>query len=291
MDVRHLNFRLLDVFIEVVDNRSISAAARRMFLTQPTVSAQIKRLEELFGSQLLYQEGRHMLPTMAGEQVYQAAADVLRRIQSCTDTLAAIESGTQGELHIALVNTAQYIVPQLVAQFNRAYPDIRVTLHIGNRANTLQRYFQGQDDVYIFSHPPTDEHSDARAFIENPLVLIAPSDHWAVSEPKLTFAQLQHEPFLMRENGSATRMVFDSWLASQGIHLPHRSEIESNEAILLSVAAGSGLAVLSKHIVGHANDPVATLNVAGFPLPGQWYIVSRRDNQNQAIIERFRQLV
>ncbi|RUO48023.1 LysR family transcriptional regulator [Pseudidiomarina donghaiensis] len=291
MDIRHLNFRLLDVFIEVVESRSISAAARRMFLTQPTVSAQVKRLEELFGSRLLYQEGRYMLPTTAGEQVYQAAGDVLRRVQSCADTLAAIESGTHGELHIALVNTAQYIVPQLVAQFNRTYPGIRVTLHIGNRANTLQRYFQGQDDVYLFSHPPTDENADAQAFIENPLVLIAPSDHWAVNKTELKFSQLQHEPFLMRENGSATRMVFDSWLASQGIHLRYRSEIESNEAILLSVAAGSGLAVLSKHIVAHANDPVATLNVAGFPLPGQWYIVSRRDNQNQAIIERFRQLV
>ncbi|MGQ4277265.1 LysR family transcriptional regulator [Pseudidiomarina sp. E22-M8] len=290
MDLRHINFRLLEVFSQVVEQQSISAAARQLYLTQPTVSAQIRRLEEIFASKLLQQQGRRMFPTVAGEQLYKAAGDAIRRMQDCKEKLSAINAGIAGELKIALVNTAQYVLPQLVAQFNQHYPDIQIELSIGNRESTLQRYFQNKDDIYLFSHPPTDPNADAQAFMKNQLVLIAPPDHWAVDEQHIDFHKLKNERFLIRENGSATRMVFDSWLAGHGIQLSHRTQIESNEAIRLSVASGSGLAVLSQHIVAHGSDPVATLNVTGFPLPGQWYIVSRRDSMQQQIITRFRDI-
>jgi len=291
MDLRHINFRLLEVFTHVIEQQSISAAARRLYLTQPTVSAQVRRLEDIFGTKLLHQQGRRMLPTAAGDQVYRAAGDAIRRLQDCGEQLSAIETGVAGELKIALVNTAQYVLPQWVAKFNQQYPDIQVALHIGNREATLQRYFNNKDDIYLFSHPPTDANADAQAFMSNQLVLIAPPDHWAVGVENLDFHQLKDERFLIRESGSATRMVFDTWLAGQGIQLSRRTQIESNEAIRLSVASGSGLAVLSQHIVAHGSDPVAPLNVAGFPLPGQWYIVSRKDSMQEQIIERFRRLV
>lgn len=290
MDIRHLNFRLLEVFTQVVEQQSISGAARRLYLTQPTVSSQIRRLEEVFDSKLLLQQGRRMVPTAAGQELYKAAGDSIRRLRDCGEKLSAIKGGIAGQLNIALVNTAQYVLPQLVAQFNRHYPDIQVELSIGNRESTLQRYFSNKDDIYLFSHPPTDENAEAYAFMQNQLVLIAPPTHWAAKQKDLDFHALHNERFLIRESGSATRMVFDTWLAGQGIQLSHRTQIESNEAIRLSVASGSGLAVLSQHIVEHGSDPVATLNVKGFPLPGQWYIVSRRDSMRQQVIDHFRDI-
>jgi DNA-binding transcriptional LysR family regulator len=289
MDLRHINFRLLQVFQQVVDHRSISAAARQLHLTQPTVSAQIRRLEQACNTQLLQQEGRRMLPTLAGEQLYRASGDVLQRMLACGEQMSAMHKGEAGELKIALVTTAQYVLPELVARFNRRYPDIKVTLRIGNREAMLQRYFKNSDDIYIFSHPPTDASAQAEAFMHNPLVVIAPADHWTAARP-VEIHQLIAERFLIREPGSATRMVFDTWLAGQGLHLQHTTQIESNEAIRLSVAAGQGLAVLSNHIVTHGNDPVSVIDVKGFPLPGQWYIVSREENRNRAIIDKFRDL-
>lgn len=289
MDLRHINFRLLEVFLQVVEHQSISAAARNLYLTQPTVSAQIRRLEAIFQTKLLLQSGRKMLPTPAGVELYQAAGDSIRRLGDCAEKLSAIRQGLSGKLQIALVNTAQYVVPQLVAAFNKEFPEVQVELRIGNRNTTLQRYFQNKDDIYLFSHPPTDEQAMSVAFMKNPLVLISPPGHWAIEHKALEFHQLLHERFLIREAGSATRMVFDSWLASHGYQLSQRTQIESNEAIRLSVAAGSGLAVISKHIVEHGSDLVRTLNVKGFPLPSQWHIVHRRDNRQQSLIARFRE--
>lgn len=288
MDLRHINFRLLEVFLQVVEHQSISAAARNLYLTQPTVSAQIRRLEGIFQTKLMLQSGRKMLPTQAGLELYQASGDSIRRLNDCAEKLSAIRQGLAGRLQIALVNTAQYVVPQLVAAFNQEFPEVQVELRIGNRNTTLQRYFQNKDDIYLFSHPPTDEHAVSVAFMKNPLVLIAPPGHWAVGAQAIAFHQLLHERFLIREAGSATRMIFDSWLASHGLQLAQRTQIESNEAIRLSVAAGSGLAVLSQHIVEHGSDLVHTLDVEGFPLASQWHMVYRRDNRQQNLIARFR---
>lgn len=290
MNLRYLNFRLLEVYVEVVEQRSMSAAARRLHLTQPTVSAQVKRLEEICGNKLLVQQNRGMVPTLAGEQLYRAAGDVTRRMEAFTAQVSALQQGLAGELRIALVNTAQYVLPQLVRDFNQRFPEIRVDLRIGNREATLQRYYHNKDDIYIFSHPPTDSSAHARSFMSNRLIMIAPPDHWAAQQSNIDFAMLRNERFLFRETGSATRMVFDTWLAGRGIQLTDRTQIESNEAIRLSVASGAGLAVLSEHIVAHGNDPVSTLDVAGFPLPGQWYIVNRKDSLNHRIIERFSEL-
>lgn len=290
MKLRHLNFRLLEVFIEVVEQRSISAAARRLHLTQPTVSAQIRRLESICGSKLLHKQGREMVPSPAGEQLYRAAGDVTRRMDTFAQQASALQQGLAGDLRIALVNTAQYVLPQLVREFNQRFVDINVDLSIGNREATLQRYYRNQDDIYIFSHPPTDKQANARPFMSNELIVIAPPQHWAAKQRQIDFVTLQNERFLLRETGSATRMVFDTWLAGRGIQLPHRTQIESNEAIRLSVSSGAGLSVLSEHIVTHGNDPVVVLDVHGFPLPGQWYIVSRKDSPNQHMIERFSEL-
>lgn len=290
MNLRHLNFRLLEVFVTVVELKSLSAAARRLHLTQPTVSAQVRRLEDICGSKLLYQEGRAMLPTPAGEYLFFAAGDVTQRMQSFAEQLSGVKEGLAGVLRVALVNTAQYVVPQLVARFAEHYPEIQVDLSIGNRETTLQRYMQNKDDIYIFSHPPTDAGAESHAFMGNQLLLIAPPDHWACEQADIDFYSLRNERFLLREQGSATRMVFDTWLAGRGIQLSHRVQVESNEAIRLSVASGMGLAVLSEHIVEHGSDPLSVLNVKEFPLPGQWYIVSRKDSVNQQMINRFRKL-
>lgn len=292
MQLRQLNFRLLEVFQHVVEQKSISAAARQLHLTQPTISAQIRRLEDVCGAQLLQQEGRQMLPTLAGEHLYSASGDIMRRMHECTQAISAIREGDRGTLKISLVNTAQYVIPPLVAQFNQQFPDIRVELSIGNRSSTLQRYYNNADDIYIFSHPPSDSMVKAEPFMANRLQLIAPVKHWA-AQPRcgcLNFQELVNEPFLMRELGSATRMVFDTWLAGRGLYLANTTQMESNEAIRMSVASGMGLAVLSEHIIEHGSDAVARIDIKGFPLPGQWYMVSRSDTRNAPVIDRFRVL-
>jgi DNA-binding transcriptional LysR family regulator len=279
MNIRHLSFRLLQVYLHVVQTGSVSAAARALHLTQPTVSLQLKKLTETVGEPLLEHRDQQMVPTHVGRALYQAAADVLGRFDDFSLYLEEARSGQVGQLSIAIVTTAKYVMPRILGGFYRLFPKVNVTLNIGNRAHILSRFEQQLDDLYLFSHPPSGQTTQAVRILKNPLQLIAPADHWAVQQPNLTLAQLKNQRFLIREPGSATRLMFESWLSSQGMDLANTMQIESNEAIRLSVVSGLGLSVISAHTLNQQQEGIAVLPVAGFPLESHWYLVRRKDRR------------
>lgn len=279
MDIRQLSFRLLQVYIEVVKQGNISAAARSLHLTQPTVSLQLKKLGEVVGEPLLKSHDNRQVMTAAGQALYKAACDVLSRFDDLNSELSELNAGRRGSLSIAVVNTAQYLMPRILGPFDRQFPHIEVTLHIGNRAHILNRFAQQQDDIYLFSHPPSGEHVVAQPIVKNPLQLIAPLNHWAADKKRVRFDEVKHERFLLREPGSATRMMFEAWLSAQGIELSHSMQIESNEAIRLGVVAGLGVSVISGHTLTEGRETVAVLDVIGFPLNSHWYLVRHDDKR------------
>lgn len=287
MNIRHLTFRLLQVYIAVVRSGSISQAAVQLHLTQPTVSQQIKRLTEAVGSQLLEQREGHFEPTYVGRELYHAALDALSRFEDFGSFLNEATLGNRGHFSIGVVTTAKYVLPRLLTPYAQKFPGVDVTFNIGNRGSVLQRFENQLDDLYLFSHPPTGEQVISNRFLHNPLVLIAPANHWAASKKSVAFAELANERFLMREPGSATRMVFEHWLREYNQSLHKTLQIESNEVIRMSVEAGLGLAVLSEHTLAQTEARVAALAVPGFPLHSHWYLVRHGDRRLPAAAENF----
>jgi len=282
MDSRHLSFRLLQVFRQVVQSGNITAASRLLHLTQPTVSLQLKKLSEVVGEPLFDYQHQKLQLTATGELLYQAAQDIDDRLSEFSQQLKQQRSGQSGNISLAVVNTAQYLLPNILAAFDQAFPAVQVTLHIGNRARILERFEQQQDHLYLFSHPPRGDNVEARSVVPNPLYIVAPRDHWATEAGLLHFDQLKQERFLLREPGSATRMTFDAWLSSQATALPHSMQIETNEAIRLSVIAGLGLAVLSAHTLPTQmllKQQLSVLSVQGFPLSSHWYLVQHANKR------------
>ncbi|MFZ6876496.1 LysR family transcriptional regulator [Undibacterium sp. Di27W] len=279
MNVRHLSFRLLQVHVEVARLGNISAAARSLHLTQPTVSLQLKKLREAVKEPLFEQQNGRMVMTHVGEELYRAATDVLVRFEDFNNTLEQARGGHSGHIKIGIVTTAKYVFPRILGAFYKEYPKVDVTLSIGNRARILDRFSMQEDDLYVFSHPPSGMAVNATRFVKNPLHIIAPQDHWAANRSRLSFAELKQERFLIREPGSATRLMFESWLSSQGIEISDTMQIESNEAIRLGVASGLGLSVISAHTLIEGREKLAILPVDDFPLKSNWYLVSRKNRR------------
>jgi LysR family transcriptional regulator, low CO2-responsive transcriptional regulator len=279
MNIRHLTFRLLQVYVQVVRSGSISAAARSLHLTQPTVSLQLKKLSDAVGEPLLRQrEGRYEM-TDAGAELFRASLDVLQRFEEVGSFLGEARAGRSGRLSIGLVTTAKYVMPRILGPFSRQFPNVEVALHIGNRAHILERFNAMEDDLYLFSHPPAGTGVQATRIIRNPLQLIAALDHWAVHREHLNFSDLAEERFLIREPGSATRLMFEFWLSAHGHELHKTMQIESNEAIRFSVASGLGLSVISAHTLEEGREKLAVLTVPGFPLESNWYLVRNADRR------------
>jgi DNA-binding transcriptional LysR family regulator len=276
MDQRQLTIRLLQVYLEVIRLGSISAAARSLHLTQPTVSLQLKKLAEIIGAPLLeFRQGQLQL-TDAGDELRRTSQDVLSRLDDFSLFLSDNRLGQNGTISIGIVTTAKYILPKVLGAFYKRFPAVNITLNIGNRAQIMSRFTHQLDDLYLFSHPPTGDHVQAMRILKNPLQLIAPADHWARNTKALRFNEVAQERFLLREPGSATRSVFESYLSRQGFQLAHSMQIESNETIRLSVASGLGVAVLSAHTLSQSNEALAILDVIDFPLQSHWYLVTHK---------------
>ncbi|AQT60316.1 LysR family transcriptional regulator [Cellvibrio sp. PSBB023] len=279
MNIRHLTFRLLQVYVAVVRSGSISQAAQQLHLTQPTVSLQVKRLSEAVGEPLLELREGSYKPTFVGTELYHAALDALTRFEDFDGFLTDAARGNKGHFSIGVVTTAQYVLPRLLSPYAQQYPAVDVTFNIGNRGSVLQRFENQLDDLYLFSHPPTGDHVISRRFLRNPLVLIAPIHHWAAQRDEVDCVELVDERFLMREPGSATRMVFENFLREQNLQLHNTMQIESNEVIRMSVENGLGLAVLSEHTLAQSQARVAQIKVRNFPLNSHWYLVQHGDRR------------
>lgn len=270
---------------------SVTQAARELFVSQPTVSVQLKELAETLGEPLFEQSGRQIRLTQAGELLYQTVRELAGCWQRLESELAAIHGLVRGKLKIAAVTTAEYFVPDLVGPFTQAHPGIEIELSVENRDRIVQRLSQGLDDLTVMMLPPAELDLGSQAFQTNNLIVIAPANH-PQSGKKLSLNELDAERWLMREAGSGTRKVTEQFFAEQQFQPNIVMSLGSNEAIKHAVAAGLGIAVLSDLAV---NQPawlntahgLTTLDVAGFPIVRQWYVVWRRDTPQSATARGF----
>jgi LysR family transcriptional regulator, low CO2-responsive transcriptional regulator len=265
----------LRIFEAVARNNSFTRAAEELFVVQPTISAQVKLLAETIGMPLFEQIGKKLYLTEAGRTLYATCEELFEiwtRFEMATADLQGVKKGT---LHIAIVSTAKYFVPRTLGPFCKQYPDIDVVLEIKNRDDIVERLKNNRDDLYIMGVPPADVPVETHPFLENPLLVIAPTDHPLVKRKKIPLGLLEAERFISREKGSGTRITADEFFKNKKIQLKIKMELSNNEAIKWSVAGGIGLAVLSQHALMQEpmRDKLAVLDVQGFPIQAAWYVV------------------
>lgn len=287
----NVSTRQLQLFLALAETGSVSAAARRMHVTQPTASMQLKEVAESVGMPLYEVISRKVHLTEAGEDLARTARAMSDTWDAFEQRMAARKGMTRGRLRVAVVSTAKYFIPRLLGGFCERYPEIDISLEVLNRDHVVSRLRANLDDLYVMSQPPADLMLEDDILMPNPLVLIAPASHPLAGQRHMALGQLQDQRFLLRERGSGTRMATDAHFAQAGFEPAKVLELGSNEAIKESVAAKLGVAVVSMHaLAAFSPDPqVTVLNVQGFPIPSQWLLVWPRGKQLTPIATVFRQ--
>lgn len=290
MHLRHATLHQLRIFLTVARHSSFARAAEELHLSPPTLSLQVKQLSETVGEALFEQLGKKIFLTAAGRTLTDACQDIESRMERLSQDLAALRGIKKGSLKIAILTTVKYTVPKLLAGFCAEYPGIEVAMFVGNRETLLQRLASNQDDLYIMGQPPQQMDVVSEDFAVNPLVLVAPPRHPLVGQRRLAPHRLANEPFILREPGSGTRLTTERFFAAHGITLRNRLEVGSNEAIKQTVAGGLGLAVLSATTVVSelALTELVLLEVQGFPLIRQWYVVYPKGKKLSAAAAAFK---
>jgi LysR family transcriptional regulator, low CO2-responsive transcriptional regulator len=285
---RRISLRQLQVFEAVARLLSYTRAAEELFLSQPTISMQIKKLESDIGLPLTEQIGKKVSLTIAGTALYQASRDILGTLGRFEMQINDQKGLRTGQLRLAVVTTANYFAPRLLGKFYQAYPDINVSLEVTNRERILERMGQNMDDLYLIGKPPASSDLEFQPYIANPMVVIAPVDHRLSKQKAIPLSDISNEYFIIRERGSGTRIAIEQLFADAGETLNIRMELGSNESIKQGVSGGLGLAVLSLHTItsGDLNE-LTILDVEGFPISWQWYVGHPRGKRLSVIAKTF----
>ncbi|MCW8935633.1 MAG: LysR family transcriptional regulator [Gammaproteobacteria bacterium] len=288
--MRYATFRQFQVFEAIYRLGSFTRAAEELFLTQPTVSMQVKKLAEAIGLPLFEHVGRNVEPTEAGMQVYAACRGMFETLSNLEMKISDMKGLKRGRLRMGVITTAKYLAPEMLGEFSHIYPGIDLSLKVTNRDSILRRIRANEDDLYIMGQAPKgDIEVEAFPFAPNPLVMMAPRDHPLVSKKNISLQEIAKEPFIIREPGSGIRDAMFKAFDAVGVRPEVRMEIGNNEAIKHAVAGGLGLSVLSLHTLSleGVDGPVALLDVEGFPILRNWYIVYPKGKELSMVAQTF----
>jgi DNA-binding transcriptional LysR family regulator len=271
----HITFRQLKVFLALTEHGSITAAASACHITQPTVSMQMKALSDAIGLPLYEQIGKRLYLTAAGEVLADSARRMEEELAHLQQSINALQGHTRGRLRVAVASTAKYFVPRMLGSFCRQYPEIELAFEVLNRDGVVQRLRRNADDLYIMSIPPDDMELERQAFLENPLVVIAPLGHPLAQASHILRSELGQQLFVLREAGAGTRLACNAYFAKYNFQPKVRLELGSNEAIKQAVAGGLGLAIISTHALQNdpASEGLCVLPVQDFPIHSNWWIL------------------
>lgn len=286
----HLTLRQLSIFEAVARHCSVSRAAAELHLTQPAVSMQLRQIERQIGVPLLEQVGRRLFLTEAGEELRRHAQRIAAQLDDLKNALAHLRGLESGQLRLAVVSTANYFVSRLLADFNRRYPGIRVSLQVANREAVIGALAENRTDLAITGQPPESVDVVAQHFMDNPLVVIAAPTHRLAGADAIALRELEREPLVVREPGSGTRAAMERHFAAHNVNYRTVSELSSNEAIKQAVQAGLGLGVVSAQTLELELETgrLAVLPVESFPILRHWYIVHRTQKRLSSAAQAFR---
>jgi DNA-binding transcriptional LysR family regulator len=263
----------LSSFLAVAREGSVSAAAEKLFVTQPSISAAVSALSRELGVDLTERVGRGIGLTAAGQAFRPYAADVLGLVEQGRQAAREAADLSMRSLRLVAVATAaEYVVPALLRSFAQLHPEIHLSLEVANRSTVFGRVLEHEVDVAIAGRPPDDERIAGFAFLRNELALIAAPGDELVGKGPVAPRELGDRVWLQRESGSGTRQLLAEFFAEHDLR-PQTLTLGSNGAIKEAVRLGLGLSIQSRVAVEQelAGGTLAELKVKGGLPEREWY--------------------
>ncbi len=245
-----LNVYELNVFLHAAETQNFSEAARRLHLSQPAVSLNVKSLETQLGIDLFQNVGRNVVLTDAGRALLPMARELVAMSNHIELSVRALRGQVVGDLAIGCASSAaRCLLPGLIGAFRQRFGDVRVSVTPSHASSLTQQILERQ--VHIGVSSIADKHTDleCRELLEDELVLIVPPGHAWVSRNDITLRQLTEQPLILREESAGSRRLLLEILARQNIRLEDLTvamQSGSQEEVEAAVEIGLGVAFVSR---------------------------------------------
>ena len=288
--MKHATLRQLKVFEAVARHLSFSRAAEELHLTQPAVSTQIRKLEEHAGNPLFEQFGKKIYLTPAGAELLQISRAIIQQFEAAEIAMTQFTGVSGGKLNVGVISAGDYFFPRLLVEFVGRHSGVTLNFTVHNREGLLTHIAENLTDLAIMVRPPADLDTVNQPFAPHPYVIVAPPAHPLVERKQVELGEVMREPFIVRERGSDTWRSMRDGFGGDLSAINVAMEIRSTETIKQAVMAGFGLSFLSAHTISQElkAGSLRVLDVQGFPLMLNWYVVHRRTKRLPPVAQAFK---
>ena len=288
--MKNATLRQLKVFEAVARHLSFSRAAEELYLTQPAVSTQVKKLTDHAGLALFEQLGKKIHLTPAGVELLHFSRVIIQQFKEVEDAMTQFKGISGGKLNVAVISAGDYFFPKVLVEFASRHVGVTLNLGVCNREELLEQLLLNQTDLAIMVRPPHDMDTINVAFAPHAYVIVAPPDHQLAGSKHIAMSRMAKEPFLIREKGSDTWNSMQEGLGNHLSSLNIAMEIKSTETIKQAVIAGMGVSFLSSHTVSRELQlgSLVALDVQGLPLMLNWYVVHRKNKRLPPVAQAFK---
>jgi DNA-binding transcriptional LysR family regulator len=285
-----MNYTLhqLQVFLKIVETKSITKAAHELFLTQPAVSIQFKNFQDQFDIALTEVVGKQVYITDFGFEIARMAQKILDEVNAINYKTQAYKGILSGRLKLAVVSTGKYIMPYFLTDFLKEHPGIDLTMDVTNKSKVLESLENNEVDFALVSVLPQRLAVHEEVLLEDNLYLLGNKEHQFNSGPykKSIFNEIQ---LIYREVGSGTRFIMESFFEKSKVNIRKKLELTSNEAVKQAVIAGLGFSVMP--LIGVHNEVMLKdlniIPVAGLPIKTKWRMIWLKTKNLSPVAETF----
>jgi DNA-binding transcriptional LysR family regulator len=287
-----MNYTLhqLRIFLKVVELGSITKASEQLYLTQPAVSIQLKKLQDQFDIPLTEVIGRKLYITDFGKEIAIRSQRILDETDGIKYIIDQYKGKLTGKINISVVSTGKYVIPYFLKKFMDAYPAVEIAIDVSNRNRVIQGLHNNESDFSLVSLMPEDIKVESIPLMENHLFLAGStvsSDSEKIKRPK----DLEKVTVLFREEGSATRKQMEEYLRYNNVNVANSMELVSNEAVKQAVNAGLGYSIVPLIGLRSAliNENIQLIPVKGLPIVTEWNLIYSKHKRltpaHEALIE------
>jgi len=254
----------LQIFLKVNQTQSITRASEELFMSQPAVSIQLKKLQDQFDIPLTEVVGRQLYITEFGKEIAVIAERIVQELENINYKTLAFQGVMTGKLSISAASTGKYVIPYFLSDFLDKHKGIDLLLDVTNKTKVVESLKKNEIDFALVSVLPDKLSIEEEVLIENKLYLLGSQ-----------MERVENKPLIYREEGSATRMSMESYFASRVGEQRKQMELTSNEAVKQAVIAGLGYSIMP--LIGLKNEllngQIHILEAEGLPIKTEWRLI------------------
>lgn len=284
----NFSFHQLEMFLKIVQTKSITKTAEAMHLTQPAVSIQLKNFQKQFDIPLTEVINKKIYITDFGKEIAESAENIINEANLINYQMMKFKGALTGTLKINSVSTGKYVIPYFLYDFFKKNESVELRLDVSNKAKVIENLENNETDLSIVSFLPKNIKLNSIELMPNTLYLVG-NELLQKENTPINKSALEILPLIYREEGSSTRMAMEKFIEKNRIKVRKKIQLTSNEAVKQAVMAGMGYSIMP--IIGIKNElqnkQLQIIDVKGLPVKTTWSVVWLKDKKLSPVAKSF----